>query len=197
MKNITLFLLLTISVNAFTQELERQGQKSLDFDSTYKSFVNKNKTKTRMEFAILNDFRIATPAGIYTQDMTVALQKVTVNGITKKFLTLEIWDSPQPTNYPYVAHITKGQLKNVIDALDVMLISSAKDRLSTRKAFTNYYRTEDGFEIGYVINFKNKKTIFGWYIILENEGFEYFFKIPKEKNFYKIVDGMKTAYEIL
>ena len=193
MKN-TFFLLATFCY-FLTHSQKQQLLKLLIFESekankSYKGFVSENGAIVRS-----CTFRWSQINGILFGPITLetGIEKVSIGDKTEFYYNIVGY-----YNYRfYDAHIPRNQLKQVIDALDVMLKQSAEDKKMTNKSINNYFVTDDDFYIGYRTGKVGKNTYLRWYVGLERYGLISEFEFWKEVDFFKAAKSMKTAYESL
>ena len=196
MKNT--FLLLTTFCYFLTYSQETTTPQALDgFESekankSYKGFVSENGAIVRREVVRLDDLKLmGSLFGPIT--LETGIEKVSIGDKTEFYYNIVGY-----YNYRfYDAHIPRNQLKQVIDALDVMLKQSAEDKKMTNKSINNYFVTDDDFYIGYRTGKVGKNTYLRWYVGLERYGLISEFEFWKEVDFFKAAKSMKTAYESL
>ena len=173
------------------EQVERDGLKSDTANQDYKSFTASNGTLVRSEFVILEDLKLSK--GLFGYQLNTSIEKVSVGEESRLYYNISAFEYGRD----YSAHIPVNHLKQVLEALDVLLAQSAEDRKIGTKRFQNYFITENDFSIGYYTFPTKKQVNVFWTVTLERYGINYSFKFWQEEQFYKAVQSMKTAYEAL
>ena len=174
-----------------TEQVERDGLKSDTANQDYKSFTASNGALVRSEFVILEDLKLSK--GLFGYQLNTSIEKVSVGEESRLYYNISAFEFGRD----YSAHIPVNHLKQVLEALDVLLAQSAEDRKIGTKRFQNYFITENDFSIGYYTSPTKKQVNVFWTVTLERYGINYSFKFWQEEQFYKAVQSMKTAYEAL
>lgn len=193
MKIKTLLLLIFISTYSASQTTvqTRDGYESEAANKDYKTFTAKNGSIVRKEMVIMDDLKLSQ--GLFGYTLNTSIEKIIIGETSRLYYNITAWD----TNKDYSAHIKASHLKQVIDALDVLLKQSTEDRQIGTKKFNNYFVTDDDFRIGYYTVPTRKEVLLYWYLSLERYGVNYRFVFWQEESFYKAVKSMKVAYETL
>lgn len=180
-----------VANQAQQQQSQLDGIKSESANADYRSFTADNGFIVRREKVILEDLKAGF--GIFGGIFKTSIEKVIVGEATRLYFNISGYSNSRV----YESHIPTNHLKDVLDALEVLLKQSAEDKLVGSKEFDNYFKTEDDFEIGYRTEKFGKKINIYWYLTLERYGVNYRFHFYKEANFFKAVQTMKSAYEAM
>lgn len=156
MKRLSLFLISLLMV------VSTQAQKVVENDSLYADtrygelllnrgqlikFVDSNSTSLR--------FGIMEPE-IYTQNRSVYINEQKSGYFFK--LSLKV------SNVTFQTFIWYQDVDEIIKAIHRLKDSVEKDCESMPEYINNYYKTKDGFEIGYIVKKKGKKAKSNWYM---------------------------------
>lgn len=109
----------------------------------------------------ITDYDIATLYAQLFHDMETSVRSVDLEGSVHYFYRIyrkEIKE--QPSMEAFVAYDDFVEIDRV---LELMIEEERKDRSARKDYCENFYRTDDGFQIGYSI--KNRQT--NWFIVLD------------------------------
>ena len=112
----------------------------------------------------ITDYDIATVYPQLFRDMGTSVRTVNVNGAVHYFYHIyktELKGQPDDE-----AFVTYDDLVEIDRVLESMIDEEHKDRSARKDYCETFYRTDDGFQIGYSI--KNRQT--NWYIVLDRNG---------------------------
>lgn len=131
----------------------------------------------------ITDYDIAILYAQLFHDMETSIRSVDVEGSVRYFYHIRRKETKeQPAMEAFVAFDDFVEIDKV---LELMIEEERKDRSARKDYCENFYRTEDGFQLGYYI--KNRQT--NWYIVLDRYGEK---KVPFD-NVTKLKDHFKKT----
>ena len=153
MKKIIILFALIISINVFSQDIEKESEKA---ETKMESFASKTGVITKFTDTNLTDLKAS-----YTVAET-RIRKVKSGNTDRYFYQIE-----KPGKYgSSTASIEYSDLLEVIKAFNNLKSDVENDLTSNPNYMENKFITEDGFQLGYYIT-KGKAT---WYLRLEKYG---------------------------
>ena len=112
----------------------------------------------------ITDYDIATVFPQLFHDMGTSVRTVNVDGAVHYFY--HIYKKEMKGQPDDEAFVTYDDLLEIDRVLESMIDEERKDRSVRKDYCENFYRTDDGFQVGY--NIKNRQT--NWYIVLDRHG---------------------------
>lgn len=109
----------------------------------------------------ITDYDIATLYAQLFHDMETSVRCVDVEGSVRYFYHIRRKEmKEQPAMEAFVAYDDLVEIDRVLES---MIEDERKDRSARKDYCENFYRTEDGFQLGYSI--KNRQT--NWFIVMD------------------------------
>lgn len=135
-----------------------------DHQTKYEQLIRQTDIQCRIV-----DYNITTLFAQLFHDLETSVRCVDVNGSVRYFYRIYRKETKEePAIEAFVAYEDFVEIDNVFET---MIAEEHKDRIARKDYCENFYRTDDGFQIGYRI--RNRQT--DWYIVLnrydENEVF--------------------------
>lgn len=109
----------------------------------------------------VTDYEIATLYAQLFQNMETSVRMVETEGIVRYFYRIyrkEVKEQPAVETF-----VSYDDFVELSQNLELMIAEERKDRSARKDYCENFYRTDDGFVIGYYI--KNRQT--SWYLVLD------------------------------
>lgn len=147
-----------------------------EFQTKYEQMTRQNGIRCH-----LADYDIATLYARLFHDMETSVRTVETDGSVRYFYRIFRKETKEkPAVEVFVAY---EDFLEISDLLDSMMEEERKERNVRKDYSESFYRTEDGFQIGYYV--KNRQT--NWYIVMDRYGEEkvFFDSVSKLKDHFK------------
>ena len=131
----------------------------------------------------ITDYEISTQNAQLFHDMENSVRMVDVDGTVRYFY--RIYRKEMKEKPAVEVFVAFDDFVDVDKVLESMIAEERKDRSARKDYCETFYRTDDGFQIGY--NIKNRQT--NWYLVLDryNEDKVFFDNGSKLKDHFKKV----------
>lgn len=147
-----------------------------EFQTKYEQMTRQNGIRCH-----LADYDIATLYARLFHDMETSVRTVETDGSVRYFYRIFRKETKEkPAVEVFVAY---EDFLEISDLLDSMMEEEREERNVRKDYSESFYRTEDGFQIGYYV--KNRQT--NWYIVMDRYGEEkvFFDSVSKLKDHFK------------
>ena len=147
-----------------------------DYQTKYEQLTHQTGVQCK-----ITDYAISTIYAQLFDGLETSVRTVEVEGVVQYFYRIYRKEvKEQPAVEVFVAY---DDFMGIDSALDSMIAEEHKDKSARKDYYETFYRTDDGFQIGYSI--KSRQT--HWYLVLErySDNKVFFDNVTKLKDNFK------------
>ncbi len=147
-----------------------------DYQTKYEQLTHQTGVRCK-----ITDYAISTLYAQLFDGLETSVRAVEVEGVVKYFYRIYRKEvKEQPAVEVFVAYEDFVEIDRVLES---MITEEHKDKNARKDYYETFYRTDDGFQIGYSI----KSRQMHWYLVLEryNENKVFFDNVTKLKDHFK------------